>query len=455
MIQLRPFPAVLVLCLALLGQPACAQSEGQRDAAVRSHIRALESLAEPDGRARFERDHLASSFVAGMAPDARAHLLDQIGAAAEAAGDVTVSVEHGVFVVTFIGASSRTEVRMEVEARAPYRISALRVAAPVARVERSMIVSAASLDTIVEDFEERGFAGVISVRREGQVIIERAFGRRDPASPSPNRLDTVFGIGSRPIDFTVAAILFLEEDGSIGLDDPIGRFFRDAPPDKGAITIRQIIEGRSGLPDFIHSQADADPDLTFVSRAEMERRVFAAPLLFPPGSERRPSHAAFGLLAALIERVSGRSYASFLQTHIFQPAQMHRTGFYGGFMGLGVEQFAVGGGPRFVGEPNIPPNWGPTSWLVMGSGGMVSTLGDLRRFDQFMRNVDSNSELIAWFRRQSARSDGSDGGYDLHSGYAPDTDSDYYLMFNAQPDREQAAALARGLEIFIGLDRDG
>jgi CubicO group peptidase (beta-lactamase class C family) len=178
----------------------------------------------------------------------------------------------------------------------------------------------------------------------------------------------------------------------------------------------------------------------------MERRIFAAPLLFAPGSQRRHSHAAFGLLASLIERASGASYGDYIRARVFEPAGMRRTGFYGDRMGLNVDQFAVGGGPRFVGRPNIPPNWGPTSWLVMGSGGMVSTLADLERFDDFAREQGNDSELAAWFTHSSAKSDGSDGGFDLHSGYNAITRAQFYLLFNSQPSREDGVALVRGLE---------
>lgn len=86
------------------------------------------------------------------------------------------------------------------------------------------------------------------------------------------------------------------------------------------------------------------------------------------------------LLAAIVEIVSGQSYGDFLRQSFFAPAGMERTGFYGEDLGHGVDQFAVGYGMHAVGDPNVPPNWGPTSWLAMGSGGMFSTPGDVYRF---------------------------------------------------------------------------
>lgn len=66
---------------------------------------------------------------------------------------------------------------------------------------------------------------------------------------------------------------------------------------------------------------------------------------------------------------------------LFKPLSMTKTGFSGDTFGFGADAFATGYGVSIVGAPNIPPNWGPTSWWVMGSGGMVSTLDDMVRFD--------------------------------------------------------------------------
>ena len=143
------------------------------------------------------------------------------------------------------------------------------------------------------------------------------------------------------------------------------------------MTIRMILEGRSGLPDFHHRPGDRDPDLTWIDREEAERRILGQTLLFAPGTDTSHSHSAFGLLAAILERAAERPYPTLLREEIFDPLGMERTGFYGETRGLSARAFAVGYDSNSVGLPNIPPNWGPTSWLVMGSGGMFSTMDDL------------------------------------------------------------------------------
>jgi CubicO group peptidase (beta-lactamase class C family) len=175
--------------------------------------------------------------------------------------------------------------------------------------------------------------------------------------------------------------LLLIERGKLALDDPIGKYVPNVPADKAPMTIRMILEGRSGLPNFHHLDSDPDPDLTPLSREAALKRILAMHLLFPPGTRVEHSHSAFGLLAAIVEIASGKSYQQFVRTEIFEPLGMKRTGFYGETLGLPETSFATGYGQRAVGSPNIPPKWGTTSWLVMGSGGMFSTLDDLVRYN--------------------------------------------------------------------------
>ncbi len=308
-------------------------------------------------------------------------------------------------------------------------------------------------DTLAETFdrlEADGMAGVVFVQIDGEVLLERAFGMAHEDLGIPNTLETVFGTGSRPIDYTVAAIHLLAQQGRIGLDDPITRYFEDVPADKQAITIRHLLTGRSGLPDFFHTADDWDPDLAWIDRATAERRLLAAPLRFPPGTDRQHSHAAFGLLAALVERVSGRPYYAFLREHFLDPAGMTRTGEYGETRGLTLADFAAGGGPQHVGLPNIPPNWGPTSWLIKGSGGMYSTLGDLRRFYAYVRSGAVLDEAhSAPFRGPMVQLDGSDRGFELFSLSRP-PGTEVYLFVNRHIDRATTARVMRALERLAG-----
>ncbi len=235
----------------------------------------------------------------------------------------------------------------------------------------------------MEAAAQDGFDGGVMVVRDANIIFEKAYGFANREKKIPNRIDTIYAIGSAPIDFTKAAIFLLRDRGKLELEDSLGKFFHDVPADKRDITIRELMTGQSGLPDFHDLPGDKDPDHTWIDRDEAVRRMFAQRLLFDPGSGEQHSHSAWGLLAAIVEVASGQSYPQFTREHVFQPLGMRDTGFFG--EPLPEARTAVGYGHRKAGEPNSSPHWGPTSWLVMGSGGQVSTLRDMFRFAVGMR----------------------------------------------------------------------
>jgi CubicO group peptidase (beta-lactamase class C family) len=237
-----------------------------------------------------------------------------------------------------------------------------------------------SIEARMKREAEHGFSGVVLVARDGKIVFHKAYGMANREKKIPMRPDTILAIGSTPIDFTKAGILLLADRGKLKLSDSITKYCGNVPEDKRAITIQHLMTGRSGLPDFHELPTDRDPDHGWIDRAEAVRRIMNQKLLFSPGQERRHSHSAFGLLAAIIEIVSGQSYPEFTREHLFKPAGLMDTGFFG--ERYAEERMAVGYGPGKDGEVNAPPYWGKTSWLVMGSGGQVSTALDMWRWLQ-------------------------------------------------------------------------
>jgi uncharacterized protein (TIGR03067 family) len=240
-----------------------------------------------------------------------------------------------------------------------------------------------SLDARMKWEADQGFSGVVLVARDGKTVFHKAYGMANREKKIAMRPDTILAIGSTPIDFTKAAILLLAEAGKLSLEDPITKHFDKVPKDMKSVTIAHLMTGRSGLPDFHHLPTDRNRDHSWIDRAEAVRRIFDQKLLFEPGKERKHSHSAFGLLAAIVEIVSGQTYQEFTREHLFKPAWMTDTGFHGDK--YAEERMAVGYGPFTDGMVNAPPYWGKTSWLVMGSGGQVSTAQDMWRWTKAVK----------------------------------------------------------------------
>lgn len=327
-------------------------------------------------------------------------------------------------------------------------ISRLYMVAP----PKPITITLQNLSETFDQLEKDGMAGLIYVKINDKIFIKRAFGFANKELGIKNTTSTIFGTGSRPIDYTVAAIYLLDQRSLINIEDNISKYFKDVPKDKAKMTIQHLLTGQSGFPDFFDTDEDWDPDLAWVDRETAVKRMFSQELLFVPGNDRKHSHGAFGLLAALVEIVSGQKYYDFIRKNFFEPAGMDRTGEYGETNGLAIHDFAAGGGPQYVGLPNIPPNWGPTSWLVKGSGGMYSTLDDLLKFYNLVRsNEVLDAEHSLAFNRASFNLDGSDRGFELFSAYQP-PNSEIYLFQN-NSGKADFRQIIRALEHLIASEK--
>ena len=423
--------------------PAMAADQQPPEQSEEAQLLALERMAEqslPEAISEFEKDRFDPSFKAATTAEDRRKLLEKIRAAAAQAGGVGIDQDDDGYVVTFEGPATYI-VRVTLAKDPPFAITALSIEAMKAATVLKPDGLEAQIDSLMA---EAGGAGVVYVAIDGKVAMAKAYGMANAALGTANRMDTVFGIGSRPIDFTIAAIYLLEQRGQLSLDDRLGKYYPDAPADRAGMTIRQMFTGQSGLPDFPANESDWDADLGWIDRAEFERRTMATDMLFAPGNGKAHSHWAFGLLAAIVERVSGKGYYPFLRENFFDPAGMQRTGNYGESRDLKLPDFAAGGGMQ-VGLPNMPPNWGPTSWLVMGSGGMYSTLGDLQRFYILLTQGDvlaprHRDDFLA----TQAGLDGSDRGFELFS-FADEKRSDQAYVFLNKGGPEAMRKLMRPL----------
>lgn len=241
------------------------------------------------------------------------------------------------------------------------------------------------VEQIVQEEADSGFSGTVLLVRDGEVVLDKGYGLADRELKIPNTPETIFALGSTPIDFTHVAILQLLHQGKLRLDDPITKYFDQIEGDHATITINMLRTGQSGLPDFPDIPGvDEDPDHSPLSRDELIERAARAELRFTPGTREEHSHFAWGVLAAIVEVVSGQTYPEYIREHVLMPADMTRTGFHGDrFPG---ETVAIGYGAHTWGTVNSPEHWGETSWLVMGSGGMVGTTGDLYKFTQAIKD---------------------------------------------------------------------
>lgn len=219
-----------------------------------------------------------------------------------------------------------------------------------------------------------GFRGSVLVAQNGEILLSKGYGALNKEESAPITSETLFAIGSNTKPFTAAAILKLQDQGLLNVNDPISRFIKDIPTDKENITLHQLLTHSAGLDHSGVFQGDFEN----VARDEAVERILASKLLFQPGTESSYSDYGFILLAAITELASGKSYQEYLRSELFEPAEMSHTGWWGNDPVLKEEPIATGySEDRALRSLTTLP--GPF-WGIMGAGGMVSTVADLFRW---------------------------------------------------------------------------
>jgi CubicO group peptidase (beta-lactamase class C family) len=275
------------------------------------------------------------------------------------------------------------------------------------------------IDDYLSGLTSKGFAGSVLLEDNGVVLLDKGYGQGITTA-------TGFDIGSLVKPFTAVAILKLESRGKLHRSDPISRFFPSAPPDKARITVQQLLEHTSGLPDIVDAASKPlayapDYDYEPVSRDEMVRRAMNAKLLSAPGAKSQYSNTGYSLLGAVVEIASGEPYEQFVRETIFVPAGMSRTGYLG--PGWKSSELAAGyqHGQRW-GTP-LDHRWlsdGP-SWNLRANGGMLSTTADLAKWihaldgDKLLTAAEKGALFALYVHRnkRGARTMGAAGSNDI------------------------------------------
>jgi len=159
------------------------------------------------------------------------------------------------------------------------------------------------------------------VARDGETIRAQGYGFSNVELQVPVKPETVFQSGSMGKQFTATAVMMLVEDGKLHLDDPLTKYFQDAPPAWKQVTVRRLLSHTAGFTDY-PDNFDFRRDRT---EAEMLRIVAGIPLAYPPGTKYAYANLGYLTLGILIHHVTGKFYGDFLQERIFQPLGMTTT----------------------------------------------------------------------------------------------------------------------------------
>ncbi|ASU36632.1 serine hydrolase domain-containing protein [Mucilaginibacter xinganensis] len=243
------------------------------------------------------------------------------------------------------------------------------------------------IDEVMQQLHKtRGFNGNVLVAKNGKIIYEKAIGWADYLHRDSLKLSSKFELASVTKTMTSTAILMLMEQGKLKLDDDVKKFFPDFPYD--GVTIRLLLTHRSGMMNYVYFTDDLYRAQHLNQRKGISNQEEMALIAqYKPRPFNKPNvrflynNSNFMVLGSIIEKVTGQSYADFMQTHIFKPSKMLNTAVYSKAVYDKIPVDVVGH-DRGQWKYSVAQNFldGP-----VGDKGIYSTVGDLWLYDRALR----------------------------------------------------------------------
>ena len=246
----------------------------------------------------------------------------------------------------------------------------------------------------------------IAVVQGGRIVYAKAYGKQSDVIPVA-RTDVPYQIASISKQFTAAAILLLQDQGKLGLDDTVSKYVPGIT-DGDKITIRQLLSHTSGLQDYWPQDYSFAAMEHPVTPQQIVDRWAKKPLDFQPGTQWQYSNTGYVVAGMIVEKASGMKLLDFLDKYIFQPLDMHPIN----------QDLAIGRGfptpyQRFALGPVRPEKPAAPGWLF-AAGELAMTPSDLAKWD--IARIDRAVLSAADWQAQETPvklTDGKDTGYGL------------------------------------------
>jgi len=234
----------------------------------------------------------------------------------------------------------------------------------------------------------------LSIQKNGGLIYYNTAGIADATTDIPLDSLTNFRMASVTKQFTAMAILLLEKDGALAVDDPIGHWLPELPPRIGkSVTIRHLLTHSSGILDY-ESLIPPNQSTQVLDGDILQLLSKKDSTYFPPATRFQYSNSGFCLLALIIERASHKHYADFLKERLFLPLHMdsstvYETGHHIAHRAMGYARDSAG---------HILPSDQSITSASKGDGGVYTSLSD---YNKWIKALQQNKllPLAATLRR--------------------------------------------------------
>lgn len=238
----------------------------------------------------------------------------------------------------------------------------------------------------IGDLIDEHFAGCISIKKNGTILFEKAYGYADLPNQIPNEINTKFASASAGKIFTAVAIMQLIGQELLHLEDTIGGILdfdlKAIDPD---ITIRQLLTHVSGIPDYFDETVMEDyaelwqdyPNYRIRTSEDLIPLFIDKPMMYPKGEKFQYNNTGFVVLGLVIEKICGQPFDVYLRKHIFDVCEMQDTGYYE----LDRLPAKCANGYLFDRQKNeYYSNIYSIDVKGSGAGGVYITTGDMERF---------------------------------------------------------------------------
>jgi CubicO group peptidase (beta-lactamase class C family) len=260
-------------------------------------------------------------------------------------------------------------------------------------------VSSSQIDAVFGPLKSSSAPGAaVLVVHNASPVFRRGYGVADLRTLHPIGPNTNFRLASFTKQFTATCIMLLVRDGKLHYDDHLTDIFPEFPAYGKEITIRNLLNHTSGLPDYedllMAQYPDTPPDkipqILDAGVLKLLKQETAGK--FQAGSKWEYSNSGYAILATIVEKVSGKPFGQFLHERIFAPLKMNNT--------LAYEKGKNEVPHRAFGHTREKDGWrqtdqSPTS-AVLGDGGTYSSIDDLAKWDRALRDhrLLSETEML-------------------------------------------------------------
>jgi len=233
------------------------------------------------------------------------------------------------------------------------------------------------IDRLLAEYSGDRPGASVTVIKDGIPVFRKGFGMARLEEMKAVAPETNFRLASVTKQFTAMAIMILEEQGKLAYEQRLTEIFPDFPEYGSSITVRNLLQHTSGLLDYESLIPDtATVQVRDADVLDMMKKVDST--YFDPGKHYRYSNSGYAVLAMIIEKTSGITFARFLKKYIFVPLGMRRSvAFEKGISEVQNRAFGY-----TVENDTITFSDQSITSAVLGDGGIYSSVNDLFKWDQ-------------------------------------------------------------------------